>query len=135
MLRTLGLYLHPATGLATVVLAAYQASLGLRSRRGDTRARIARRRHRSVGPVLWALVLLNWAAGLAATWRFRPELGVAESGHFASGSALVALFTAAALLSRRIGIDPRARTLHPLVGATALVLAGVQVFLRLQLLP
>jgi hypothetical protein len=135
MLRTVGLYLHPAAGLTTVALAAYTASLGLRSRRPGARALAARRRHRAIGPVLYVLVLLDWVGGLVATWRFRPEMGVAESGHFASGSALVALFTAALLLSRRIPFDPRARTLHPLVGATALVVAGVQVFLGLQLLP
>jgi len=47
----------------------------------------------------------------------------------------VALLTLAALLSRRVPDDPRARLLHPLVGATAVLLAGVQVFLGLQIMP
>ena len=135
MLRTLALYLHPAAGLAAAALAFYTASLGVRVRRRARGAEPARRRHRAIGPWLYALVLANWAGGLATLRWLRPELEVAESGHFLVGNLLCALFTAAALLSRRIDLDPRARTVHPLVGAAALLLSGVQVFLGLQLLP
>jgi len=64
-----------------------------------------------------------------------PEVEDASEAHFAVGSAIMAILTAAALLSRRISTSPRARTIHPILGATALLLCGVQIFLGLQLLP
>jgi hypothetical protein len=88
-----------------------------------------------LGPWLYACVLGNWCAGLATVWVARPEMGLAESGHFTVGSAITVLFTAAALLSRRVPVDARARAVHPILGAAALLLSGVQVFLGLQLLP
>jgi hypothetical protein len=60
---------------------------------------------------------------------------LSDSGHFTAGSVIVALFTAAALVSRRVPVDARARAVHPILGAAALILSGVQVFLGLQLLP
>jgi hypothetical protein len=88
-----------------------------------------------VAPWVYGLMLLAWAGGLASTWWLRPEIEPAASGHFTAGSVIVVLFSAAAGLSRRIDADPRARALHPVVGAAALLLCGVQVFLGLQLLP
>src|SRR5437867_359907 len=135
MPRTLALYLHPVAALTTIALGGYAASLGVRSRMASPGAEAARRRHAAIGPWLYAAVLLNWFAGLATVRWLRPELDAATSGHFIVGSALVAAFTAAALVSRRVRADPRARTIHPLLGAAALLLSGVQIFLGLQLLP
>jgi hypothetical protein len=129
------LYLHPLAALATIALAAWAAGLGLRSRRPGPRGEQARRRHARITPWLYALVLANWAGGLLALWRLRPELEATTSGHFAVGSAIVAVFTAAALVSRQIAESPWARAVHPWLGASALLLCGVQVFLGLQLLP
>ena len=42
-------------------------------------------------------------------------------------------FTLAGVASRWIDVDPRVRRLHPVIGAAALLLAGVQVFLGLQM--
>jgi hypothetical protein len=117
-----------------VALAAYTASLGLRARRPGADAERARRRHAAVGPWLWALVVVNWGLGLATVAWARTDLETAASGHFTVGTAIVLLFTAAAALSRRVPTDARARAVHPLLGAAALVLSGVQVFLGLQLL-
>jgi hypothetical protein len=133
--HTLALYLHPVAAMATVALAAYVASLGLGSRLPIRRAETVRRRHARLAPWVWSLVVANWVMGLATVWWLRPELEVATSGHFGVGAGIVALFTAAALVSRRIQNDPRARTVHPLLGAAALLLCGLQVFLGLQLLP
>ncbi len=83
---------------------------------------------------MWGLVGANWAGGLATVRWVRPDLETAASGHFAVGCAILFLFTAAALVSRRVRTDARARAVHPWLGAAALVLAGVQVFLGLQLL-
>ncbi len=135
MARLVLLYLHPAVSLATIGLAGWGASLGLRSRLPRRDARECRRLHRRVMPWVYALVLLNWPAGFAATYWLRPEIEAAASGHFSVGIAIVSLFTAVALLSRRVPDDDRARTLHPVLGAATLLLCGIQIFLGLQLLP
>jgi len=125
---------HPLAALASVALAGYVAALGLSSRRARPGAARARARHAALAPWVYALVIATWVGGLASVWAFRPELEITESGHFTVGSVIVALFSAAAALSRRVPTDARARTVHPIVGATALVLCGFQVFLGLQLL-
>ena len=133
MLRA-ALWLHPILGLATVALALRAASLALRGRTpGASPALLAR--HRRLGPWIFALVVVNWLAGLGSVWidPRGPELAV--SGHFRVGCALVVLYGLAALLSLRLDRDPRARAVHPWVGATALLLSGVQVFLGLQIMP
>lgn len=135
MLRTLAVYAHPLAGFAISALAAYTATLGLRARSGSPRADAARRRHAAIGPWLYTLFLLNWAAGLGTMWAWRPEYEVTETGHFVVASLICAVFTATALLSRRVPHDPIARRLHPVAGAVGLVLCGVQIFLGLQLLP
>lgn len=129
-------WLHPAAALVTVALAAYAASLGLASRRTTGRAVAARRRHAALAPWVYGLVIANWAGGLVTVLALRADLALepAASGHFAVGSVIALLFTTAAWLSRRIPADARARTLHPLLGATAVVLCGVQVFLGLRIL-
>ena len=95
----------------------------------------ARRHHAALGPWLYTLFLLTWLGGLATVEWLTPDVEDAAETHFAVGSAIMACLTAAALLSRRIRRDRRARTIHPLLGATALLLCGVQIFLGLQLLP
>jgi hypothetical protein len=72
--------------------------------------------------------------GVVTVWWLRPE-DLAASGHFTVGSAIVAVLSAGAALSLRVPVDARARAIHPVLGAVALVLFGVQVFLGLQLLP
>jgi hypothetical protein len=86
-------------------------------------------------PWVYGLVLVNFAGGLVSTWLWRDEEDLATSGHFTVGIVLVALFTLGAWLSRRLAGDPRARLLHPWVGAAALLAAGVQIFLGLQIVP
>ena len=132
---SLVLYLHPIAGLAATGLAAYQASLGLRIRQSRPDAAASRRRHAVVGPWLWGLYAVNWLGGLATVRWSRPEIDTAASGHFSLAGAIVALLTAGALVSRRVPVDRWARAVHPVIGATALLLSGVQVFLGLQLLP
>jgi hypothetical protein len=129
------LYLHPLAGFVAIAVAAWAASLGLRSRTARPDAGRARVLHRRVAPCAWALVVLNWIGGLAVVWALQPELERGTSGHFTVGTAIVGLLSAGALLSRRVPTDPRARAVHPWLGAAALLLSGVQVFLGLQLLP
>jgi len=126
---------HPAAAAATILLAARGASLGLRGRPGHPRAERHRARHRALMPWVYGLVVASWAGGLASVWALRDDLTPAASGHFAVGTGIVVLFTAAALVSRWIAVDERARAIHPWLGAAALLLCGVQVFLGLQIMP
>jgi len=125
-------YLHPLAGVAQIALAVWQASLGLRARAG---AGAARARHVALGPWLLATFVLNWAAGLASVRWGRQDIEEAATRHLAVGSTIVVVLVAAAILSRRVPVDARARTVHPLLGGAALLLCAVQVFLGLQLLP
>jgi uncharacterized protein DUF4079 len=131
----IAVWIHPVAGLVATALAVHGASLVLRARRMGARGAALRLRHRRLMPWVWGLVLANWFGGLLSCWLWRDEDDVAMSGHFTVGSALVALFTLAALLGRRIDDDPRMRRIHPWVGAAALLAAGVQIFLGLQIVP
>src|SRR5213078_3914630 len=87
---------HPAAAAATILLAARGASLGLRGRPGHPRAERHRARHTALMPWVYGLVVASWAGGLASVWTLRDDLTPAASGHFAVGTAIVVLFTAAA---------------------------------------
>jgi hypothetical protein len=126
-------WLHPALGLVAVAAAARAAGLGLAARRGGPSADRARARHRTLGPVTLGLMTVNWMLGLGTVWLVRHDLEPFASRHALVGAAIVALLAGSAVTSRRIGIDPRARRIHPWLGAAALVVAAVQVFLGLQL--
>ena len=132
--RTVVPWLHPALGLMTVALALRAARLGLRSREGGRRAAGARVAHRALTPWVYGLVVTNWLLGLLTVVLVRPDLETAASGHFAVGTVILGLFTVAALLSRRVSVDAWARTIHPWFGGAALLLAGVQIFLGLQIM-
>jgi hypothetical protein len=128
-------YVHPIVSLAAIAVAVWGASLGLRSRRARPGATVARARHAAIGPWLWAAFVLDWAIGLATVRWGRENVEEAATRHLVVGSAIVALLTAGAILSRRVPTDTRARAIHPLLGGAALLLCALQVFLGLQLLP
>lgn len=132
---TVAAYLHPLVGVVQIALAAWAASLGLRARAGRPGSAAARLRHATLGPWLLATFVLNWGAGLASVEWGRKDIEEAATRHLAVGSAIVVTLSAAAILSRRVPVDPRARAVHPLLGGAALLLCAVQVFLGLQLLP
>ena len=128
------LALHPITGFATIALTVWTASLGLRARGTRRAAAAARRRHARVAPWAYGGLFATWLAGLASVYWLAPDMELAASGHFQVGTVIVALASATALLSRWVPTDERARVLHPWLGAMALVLCGVQIFLGLQIL-
>jgi hypothetical protein len=132
---TLLCWIHPALGFVAVGLAVRAAGLGFGARRASRSAPAARAGHRRLTPWVYGFMLVSWATGLASVELWRDDIEEAASGHYTVGCVIVALLTLAALLSRRVPDDPRARLLHPLVGATAVLLAGVQVFLGLQIMP
>jgi hypothetical protein len=129
------LYLHPVAALAAVTLLAYVAVLGLRSRqvRGEGPALL--RRHAALAPYAYGLVAVNWLLGLVSVWLGRDDVDLADTGHFKGGCYLLLALTAAALLSRWMDRVSNGRTIHPLLGALAVLLAGLQVFLGLQIMP
>ncbi|MFP6664406.1 MAG: DUF4079 family protein [Deltaproteobacteria bacterium] len=125
-------FLHPLIGLVALVLLFRAASLGLRSR--ERRGAPLRAQHAKAAPRALAATLLAFVMGLVSTILWRPDLELAGGWHFRIGAAIVLLLGAGALLSRHIHDSQRARRIHPLLGATALLLAAVQVFLGLPLL-
>lgn len=132
---TLLAWIHPAIGFVAVALAVRAAGLGFGARRAGRRGPLARVSHRRLTPWMYGTMLVAWGTGLVSVELWREDIEEAASGHFTVGCVIVALLTLAALLSRRVPDDPHARLLHPLVGAAAVLLAGVQVFLGLQIMP
>lgn len=128
-------YLHPLVALATVGLLFYAASLGLRSRTARRDAALLRREHARIAPVAYVLVALSWLGGTASVWALRPKLEPAGSSHFTLGCLIVALLTAAALVSRALPRSPAAASVHPLLGAAALLLSATQIFFGLRMTP
>jgi hypothetical protein len=134
-MKSVAVWIHPVAGLVVTALALRGASFALQGRRLGPRGAALLARHRRLMPWVYGLVLANFAGGLVSCWLWRDEEDLATSGHFTVGIALIVLFTAGAWLSRRIATDSRARALHPWIGAAALLAAGVQIFLGLQIVP
>ena len=134
LLPSLVPWVHPITGGLTILLAVHGARLALRSRRPGAAAAACRARHRALMPWVYGLVLLSWGLGLATVHWGRLNLETAASGHFDVGTAIVVLFTAGAIVSRWVPVAEHARAVHPWIGAAALLLCGVQVFLGLQIM-
>jgi hypothetical protein len=129
------LYLHPLLASLTCGLLAYAAVLGLRSRPARRGGAGLLRRHARLAPYTLWLVAGNWILGSASVWWGRDDVELASTGHFKVGCYLLAVLAAAALLSRWMDHVPYGRTLHPMLGAAAVLLAGFQVFLGLQIMP
>jgi len=132
---TLLAWIHPVIGFVAVAMAVRAASLGFGARRNDRNAPARRIAHRRLTPWLYGTMLVAWTSGLVSLEYLRDDLDEAASGHYTVGCAIVALLTLAALLSRKVPSDARARILHPLVGAVVVLLTAVQVFLGLQIMP
>ena len=126
-------YLHPVIALATVALMAWVASLGLRCReRGGAHLR---RVHERIAPYAYGLMLLNFIFGCWSTVELRRDLELADGMHFRLGLTIALLFTAVAVLSRRISGSTYARFVHPALGLVALLLSALQVFFGMTMLP
>ena len=125
-------FLHPVAALVVVAFLAYVAALGLRSR-NRFEAHL-RPRHARLAPWAYALMVGNAVSGVLSAWWLRPDLGVASGAHFRFALVIVLLLTATAWLSRHLS-NETARLLHPLLGLLVLVLAGLQVFFGMAMLP
>jgi heme A synthase len=127
-------FAHPLAALVVLGLLAYVASLGLRSR--ERVGAHLRPRHRRLAPWAYGLTLANFAGGVLSTWLLRPDLEHDQTHtHFQIGLAIVALLTTAALTSRWLARSRAARQLHPILGLLALLLAGLQVFFGMPMVP
>ena len=125
-------FLHPILALTTLGFIVWVASLGLRSR--ERAERHLRAKHGRLASIAYWLMVANLAGGLLSTWLWRADLELARSMHVRLGLAIVALLSVAALTSRRLG-NETARRLHPILGLLAVVLAVLQVFFGMPLLP
>ncbi|MEO6029797.1 MAG: DUF4079 family protein [Candidatus Binatia bacterium] len=125
-------FLHPIVALATLVFIVWVASLGLRSR--ERTERHLRPQHARLAVVAYWLMVANLGLGVLSTWLWRADIELLRSMHFRLGLAIVALLSVAALTSRWIANDS-ARILHPILGLLAVVLAALQVFFGMPLLP
>ena len=125
-------FLHPVAALVVLGFLAYVAAIGLRSR-NRLEARL-RPRHARLAPWAYALMVANAASGVLSTWWLRPDLGVATVAHFRVAVVIVLLLSATAWLSRHLS-NATARVLHPLLGLIVLLLAGLQIFFGMALLP
>lgn len=134
-MTTVAVWIHPIAALATTALALHGASLALRGRRLGARGVPFLHRHRRLMPWVLALVVANFVGGLASAWLWRDPEDLAASGHHTVGMVVVALFALAGLLGLRIDRSPRLRTVHPWIGAAALLASGIQIFLGLQIVP
>lgn len=126
-------WLHPALGLVAVGAAARAASLALTARRGGRAALAARTSHRLVAPTTLGLMIASWLLGVGTVWLVRQDLEPFASRHAGVGCLIVLLLVGSAVTSRFRATVPRARAVHPWLGAAALVASAVQVFLGLQL--
>jgi len=129
------LYVHPLLALLTVAGLAYAAALGLRSRQGRRDGPALLRRHTRLTPVLYWSVIGNWALGVLSVWLGRADIDLFSTGHFEVGCCLVVALTATAMVSWWMDRLPEGRTIHPLLGALSVLLAGFQLFLGLQIMP
>jgi uncharacterized protein DUF4079 len=127
-------YVHPISAAVTLALLGYVGSLGLRARADRRRGLHLLRRHARLAPVMYALVVTSWMAGVVSTWLLRRDLELATSPHFRIGIAIVLTLSAGAVTSRWMH-RPQIRALHPWFGAAAMLLAAAQVFFGLQLTP
>ena len=126
-------FAHPLIALGTIFLLYHVASLGLRSRqRGGSDARSL---HARRTPWVLGLVWLSAMSGIAITALWRDDLTVADGTHVWIGMLIPAILSIGALLSRRVPDNEYARKIHPAIGLLALLLAAVQVFFGLPLLP
>ena len=126
-------FLHPLIALATILLVYHVATLGLRSR--QRRGEDARPVHARRAPWALAMVWSSASSGIAATWLWRKDLELAGGWHFWIGLGIVALISTGAVLSRHLPENDRAREIHPALGLLALLLAALQVFFGMPLLP
>ncbi|MEO8604783.1 MAG: DUF4079 family protein [bacterium] len=129
-------YLHPLVGALVLALLIYVGVLGLQVRTARRHRTMLAARHERLGTVVWVAVLVSWLGGVATTVLDRPDLSLAASLHFRSGTALALLLTGSWLTARAMRAGGNeARDWHPWLGAAALLLAAAHLAAGLRLTP
>lgn len=129
-------WVHPALGAAALALLCSAGWLGLASRGRQRRHAALRARHARLAPIAYIAVIAAWLGGWLSAEFLRPDLGDASALHLRSGTLVLALLSASALLARamRRG-NASAREIHPWLGAAALLLAAAQAVTGLRIMP
>jgi len=116
---------------------AYQGRLGWRIRRrrvaGVLQDFSAVKRHRTLGPILAALLPFGYLAGLITAY-LHKGIWVRYPGHLAVGTVLLVVVCSTYLVSKRIrGAQSPWRTPHFALGVLALCAFLVQIYLGLNI--
>ena len=127
-------YLHPVVAGLVTALLFYTGFLGLRSRSDRRHRRTLLARHAQVAPIMYGVMVVSWVGGLASTYWLRPDRDVSLSTHLQIGCAMLVCLSIGVWTSRNMR-RPALRSLHPFVGAAAMLLAAAQVFFGLQITP
>ena len=128
-------YLHPALGAPAVTLLLWAGMQGLRARHRARYAGPARVFHRRLTPWMYGLVISAAVTGMASVAWLRDDLGEEANAHMVVGWTVAALLTVAAVTSKRLSVDARAKRLHPWLGLIAMLLGVVGALLGIRLLP
>lgn len=128
-------WLHPVLGITAVLLVAWMAMAGLRSRQRDPYAPQARRLHRRYAPLAGLLVVLAALAGTTSVGLLRQDMDLGQTWHFRVGWTAATLSVLTWLSSRRIHQQPRLKRVHPWLGLLLLAACATVALLGLDLLP
>lgn len=129
---------HAAFNGVLFLALAFQGLLGWRIRKRRVAGVLQNfsvvKRHRTLGPVLAALVPIGFLAGLGTTYLSRGEW-VRHPGHLTNGTILLGVVVAAFLASRRIrGAQSPWRDVHAALGVLLACVFLVQIVLGLDIL-
>ena len=128
---------HVSVNSALFFAFVYQGRLGWRIRRrrvaGVLQDLSVVKRHRTLGPILAALLPIGYLAGLITVY-LHKGLWVRYPGHLAVGTVLLLLVCSIFLVSRRIrGAQSPWRTPHFALGLLLLCTFLVQIYLGLNI--
>jgi hypothetical protein len=133
----IGKVVHGSFNTLLVLVFCYQASMGLRIRRGRKRGEPqfpVMKRHRRLGPFLVALGIFGYCAGLILVLIDKGRI-FEYPPHLAVGSVIVLLLLGQYAVSRKIkGPESLWRTPHLAIGAGIILLYVVQIVLGIGVL-
>jgi magnesium-transporting ATPase (P-type) len=125
---------HPVMmGIVVVVMGSFVAWAGWQGRMATDPEVAAKNRadHRKIAPWMFLFITLGYTGGvLSLVMQGQP---IFESGHFWTGSFVVALLSINGLLSYGFGVNKSLRTVHAYLGTAVMGLLIVHAVLGLQL--
>jgi hypothetical protein len=132
-------YAHPAIASVGILCALLVLSWGLRIRDARLRRKPSppklAKRHVRLAPITVCILIGAFVLGPISSVLIR-EWKLLQTVHGWAGLAAISSFTAAALLGRKLRVDPRRRRrLHGNLGLLAILAAAVAAITGIQLLP